>query len=616
MDMGSKVLKVLETAAEPLDRHWSWSSQPFPLGLATLIGLRQRLRARNLYDTGVPALADDELEAAGDPRTRRGRRRDGRFNDLARPGAGSVDAPFGRNAPALPAPEAAVAEGPPSPKQVSDELLRRDRFLAAEGLNVLAAAWVQFEVHDWFSHAKAYPAAAGRASQAGDWELAAEASPDGGREDGERMPLARALVANAGAGGPRNYVCRETHWWDASQLYGSREPFATAIRTGDRGQILVDDDLLQALEQAVTDANAPEANLWVGLAVLHILFAREHGAIARRLAEVYPHWDDERLYDTARLVNSALMAKIHTVEWTPMMVGHPTTVRSIRATWWGLLGEGIRRRVGRLHSSEIWSGIPGSSVDDHGVPYALTEEFVAVYRMHPLMPDEYRFHRADDDAPIGDVCALPDLAVQPGNVDRPRELLGALGGPANVLYSLGVAPPGQISLFNYPDALRNWPRLGGLPPIDLARADILRTRECGVAPYNNFRRLFHLRPARSFEEVTGGNREWAAAVRDVYDDDLEAVDLMVGLFGERKPRGFAFSETAFRVFLLMAARRLQSDRFFTTDYTPEVYTPVGLRWIDETTMADVVRRHYPQLAGALDGVDNAFTPWRRASAGP
>ena len=27
----------------------------------------------------------------------------------------------------------------------------------------------------------------------------------------------------------------------------------------------------------------------------------------------------------------------------------------------------------------------------------------------------------------------------------------------------------------------------------------------------------------------------------------------------------------------MAARRLQSDRFFTVDYTPETYTPVGLR---------------------------------------
>ena len=45
----------------------------------------------------------------------------------------------------------------------------------------------------------------------------------------------------------------------------------------------------------------------------------------------------------------------------------------------------------------------------------------------------------------------------------------------------------------------------------------------------------------------------------------------------------------------MAARRLQSDRFFTDDYTPETYTPEGLAWIEATTMGDVIRRTYPQL---------------------
>jgi hypothetical protein len=34
-------------------------------------------------------------------------------------------------------------------------------------------------------------------------------------------------------------------------------------------------------------------------------------------------------------------------------------------------------------------------------------------------------------------------------------------------------------------------------------------------------------------------------------------------------------------------------------------------------MADLVRRHYPQLAPALAGVENVFTPWRSpASTGP
>ena len=38
---------------------------------------------------------------------------------------------------------------------------------------------------------------------------------------------------------------------------------------------------------------------------------------------------------------------------------------------------------------------------------------------------------------------------------------------------------------------------------------------------------------------------------------------MVGMFAEPKPKGFGFSDTAFRVFVLMASRRIEADRFFT-----------------------------------------------------
>ena len=52
---------------------------------------------------------------------------------------------------------------------------------------------------------------------------------------------------------------------------------------------------------------------------------------------------------------------------------------------------------------------------------------------------------------------------------------------------------------------------------------------------------------------------------------------MIGMYAEPKPKGFGFSDTAFRIFILMASRRLESDRFFTDDYRPEVYTQAGHR---------------------------------------
>jgi Animal haem peroxidase len=40
----------------------------------------------------------------------------------------------------------------PSPRTVSRRLLTREVFQPVEGLNLLAAARIQFQVHDWFAH--------------------------------------------------------------------------------------------------------------------------------------------------------------------------------------------------------------------------------------------------------------------------------------------------------------------------------------------------------------------------------------------------------------------------------------------------------------------------------
>jgi hypothetical protein len=87
------------------------------------------------------------------------------------------------------------------------------------------------------------------------------------------------------------------------------------------------------------------------------------------------------------------------------------------------------------------------------------------------------------------------------------------------------------------------------------------------------------------------------------------VDLMVGMYAETPPKGFGCSDTAFRIFILMASRRLKSDRFFTTDYTPRVYTQAGMDWINDNDMTSILLRHYPEQTGTLRGVKNAFAPW-------
>ena len=63
----------------------------------------------------------------------------------------------------------------------------------------------------------------------------------------------------------------------------------------------------------------------------------------------------------------------------------------------------------------------------------------------------------------------------------------------------------------------------------------------------------------------------------------------------------------------MTARRLKSDRFFTDDFTPEVYSPAGYRWVVENDMTSVLLRHFPELRSSLRGTTNPFAPWHTAT---
>jgi hypothetical protein len=262
--------------------------------------------------------------------------------------------------------------------------------------------------------------------------------------------------------------------------------------------------------------------------------------------------------------------------------------------------ERLSRLVGRLSSDEVLSGIPGSPTDHHGVPYAITEEFVAVYRMHPLLPDDLSFRSVQDNQIVLETT-FPQVAFA-----QARPALHTVGF-TNALYSLGTQHPGAITLHNFPRAMQRLTDLDGILN-DVGAIDVLRIRERGVPRYNDFRELLHKKRLRTFEELSD-NPDWVAQLRHIYANDIDSVDLMIGLYAEPLPPGFGFPDTAFRIFILMASRRLKSDRFFTTDFTPRVYTQTGMNWIADNTFSTVLLRHAPALAPALGRIDNAFTPW-------
>jgi hypothetical protein len=198
---------------------------------------------------------------------------------------------------------------------------------------------------------------------------------------------------------------------------------------------------------------------------------------------------------------------------------------------------------------------------------------------------------------------------------------------ADLFYSFGRTWPGAVTLHNYPKFLRELKRpeaFGVSEMVDLASIDILRDRERGVPRYNRFLRLLHRPPIKAFADFNNPDfPNLAKELENVYGktpdgkDNVELIDLMVGMYSEVVPAGFGFSDTAFRIFILMASRRLKSDRFLAGEsFTPDVYTQVGLDWLENTSMSDILLRHYPELGPALYNVTNAFVPWTPVTSNP
>ena len=605
------------------------------LGLANLLALREELRRQNLHNTDgdltQPKLGCPFHQGPGATSKRA---ENGTLNDLHYPAMGCRYSRFGRNMNSKVPISEDVGLLHPNPLLISEKLMKRETFQPATGLNLLAAAWIQFQVHDWFGHENEELTAADgdpvnqdkniRVPRAGAWKPEEMIIPRTKNDPTSEPQQDFPTLLNARFPPNRS---KNPMWWDGSQVYGeSLEETLRLRRNGSgnlcpQGKLALDENGFLPLDPATgISSSGLTDNWWLGLELLHTLFAKEHNAICDRLHAAEPQLTDQEIFETARLVNCAIMAKIHTVEWTPGILGHPSIQPALDSNWMGLLGHLFSEQTARTVAhwlpngllKDMFTGVPLSETDHHGAPYALTEEFTAVYRLHPLIPDEVGM-KSFATGRETQTYPMKEMAFQ-----KARTPFTNGASMVDALYSFLVLHPGQITIGNYPDFLRNLElpvdvsggvSQGRLQVMDLAAVDIIRDRERGVPRYNEFRRQLRMKPAESWLELSGNRPAVAAQLEEIYQD-LEAVDSMVGMFCEPLPQGFGFSDTAFRIFILMATRRLKSDRFFTTDYTEEFYTRTGMEWITTTGMKEVILRHHPELARAFKPGQNAFAPWQ------
>jgi hypothetical protein len=568
----------------------------------------------------------------------------------------------------------------------------------------------------------------------------------GGREYMKRPPATT-----------RNNV---TAWWDASQIYGYDETSRKRVKRdpADSAKLLLRPvgnrpgageqqgylPLLATCEGAAAGCRPDPMNpLWkgqeatafpdnwtIGMSFYHNVFAREHNAFVsefRRRTVATPDADsglrdptqparvirysevtNDELFEAGRLVVSALIAKIHTIEWTTQLLYDEPLFRGMNANWGGLVEgnelaekalekvvERLRESIDPRKANQLYSafaagpGIVGTGskaytdisdakgvnggVNHFGSPFNFPEEFITVYRLHPLLPDliEYR----DWNKPNEIVKAIPIVST----FRAPATEAMRSGGLANFALSMGRQRLGALTLRNHPAFLQNVPMphlASETKMIDVAALDLIRDRERGVPRFNEFRRQYGLTSLRSFDDFLDVRRnvtpetkkrqqELVASLREVYGrhrcddskvithsqlmngkpitdclghpngtmvDNVEDLDTIVGWLSEFvRPHGFAISETQFVVFILNASRRLYSDRFFTSSFRPEFYTQLGYDWVNDNgpdgtvmergkpngtaiemaPMKRVLLRAIPELKPELDHVVNVFDPWAR-----
>ena len=93
------------------------------------------------------------------------------------------------------------------------------------------------------------------------------------------------------------------------------------------------------------------------------------------------------------------MAKIHSIEWTPAILPNRALDTGLNVNWYGLITVLTRKGKKRKTLSEInvrnaeIGGIVGNPIEKHGCPFGLTEEFVEVYRLHSLLPEQLQIRQ-------------------------------------------------------------------------------------------------------------------------------------------------------------------------------------------------------------------------------
>lgn len=224
-------------------------------------------------------------------------------------------------------------------------------------------------------------------------------------------------------------------------------------------------------------------NSSIGYVIMSTLFLREHNRLCAGLHGQNPGWDDERLFQTARMINIVMLLRIVVEDYINHIAGHAIFVLD-----------------NSFAENQKWYRTNWMSI-----------EFDLLYRWHGLVPEKLSIAGKD----------FGPMEFQSNNV-----LLEQLG-LGTIVDGASREAAGRITLFNTPAFL-----LG-------AECQSLKMgRDFRLQGYNAYRGQFGLTPFTRWDQLTSDGKI-QSALQALYRD-IDQVELVVGLLAEEAQDGALF----------------------------------------------------------------------------
>lgn len=232
------------------------------------------------------------------------------------------------------------------------------------------------------------------------------------------------------------------------------------------------------------------ANANIQVAMINLLFLREHNRLAAKLEAANPAWDDERVFETARNIVIVIFIKIVVEEY----------INHINTSVFKFLAE----------PNCAWEA-------DWNRPNWMTAEFSLLYRWHSLVPETVEWNGST----ITTAALLRDNSRLIQN------------GLADCFVQVSANGAGRMGLGNSPWFLAQ-----------VEEKALAQARTNNIAPYNAYRKAMDMDPAEDFDDLVGKSKDpaekarrkaLAAELKRLYGS-VDNVEFYVGLFAEPNNR--------------------------------------------------------------------------------